>query len=117
MMMVNKNGAQVEAALDFLSFCATPENYNAAFDGISTVSCFKGQTTNIQSPMVTDAGDSIAENCRVSTAASRVIGYSADEVAAVFTDMFLGRIDVAGCVKRMDEKRIATARSEGVDGF
>ncbi len=117
MMMVNKNGAQVEAALDFLSFCATPENYNAAFDGISTVSCFKGQTTNIQSPMVTDAGDSIAANCRVSTAASRVIGYSADEVAAIFKDMFLGRVDAAGCVKRMDESRIATAGREGVDGF
>lgn len=117
MMMVNKNGKQVDAARDFLSFCATAENYNAAFDGISTVSCFKGQTTNIQSDMVTDASASIAANIRVSTAASKIIGYSADDVAAAFRDMFLKKIDVSGCIRRMDEKRIAIAESQGAEGF
>ncbi len=106
MMMVNKNSAQLDAALDFLAFCATPENYNVAFDGISTVSCFKGQTTNIQSQMVTDAQASISENERVSTAATKIVGYSAEDVAAAFDELFRGRTDTAGCVQRMDEYRL-----------
>ncbi len=107
MMMVNRNGAQVEAALDFLAFCAQPENYNAAFAGIPTVSCFKGQTTNIQSQMVTDAAASIAAKERVSTAATRIEGYSGDDVAAALNSMFRGETDVKGCVKMMDDSRLS----------
>ncbi len=117
MMMVNKNGAHLDAALEFLEFCATPENYNKAFDGISTVSCFNGQTTNIQSQMVTDAAASIAEKERVSTASTRIIGYSAEDMVDALNDMFHGRLDVDGCVKKMDEYRIAEARRQGVEGF
>ena len=106
MMMVNKNSKHLDSALEFLSFCATADNYNTAFDGISTVSCFKGQTTNIQSSMVTDASASIAENERVSTAASKIIGYSADDVSTAFNKMFNKDIDVAGCVRLMDDYRI-----------
>ncbi len=117
MMMVNKNSDQLEAALDFVSFCASSENYNAAFDGISTVNCFKGQTTNIQSQMVTDAQASITANERVSTAASKIIGYSADDVASAFNDLFRGKTDVAGCVKLMDDYRIEEAEKQGIAGF
>ncbi len=106
MMMVNKNSERLDSALEFLSFCATADNYNTAFDGISTVSCFKGQTTNIQSSMVTDASASIAENERVSTAASKIIGYSADDVSTAFNRMFNKDIDVTGCVRLMDDYRI-----------
>ncbi len=112
MMMVNKNGAHVDEALAFLRFCATPENYNAAFDGISTVSCFKGQTTNIQSGMVTDAAASIAANERVSTAASRIVGYSSDDVAAAFEALLSGRTDVSGCVGLLDEYRLAEIEAQ-----
>ncbi len=117
MMMANKNSERLDTVLEFLEFCATPQNYNAAFEGIATVSCFKGQTTNIQSQMVTDAGASIATNERVSTAASRIIGYSADEVAEVFDELFRHKTDVSGCVRRLDECRIAGAKSQGADGF
>lgn len=117
MMMVNKNSQKLEAALDFLSFCASEENYNVAFDGISTVSCFKGQTTNIQSRMVTDASSSITAHERVSTAASRIIGYSADDVAAAFDSLFRGKTDAAGCVSLMDEYRIGEARAQGIGNF
>ncbi len=117
MMMVNKNSDRLKTALEFLSFCATDKNYNIAFDGISTVNCFKGQTTNIQSQMVTDAGASIAENERASTAASRIIGYSADDVAAAFGSMFNKDTDVSGCVKLMDDYRIKKAKTQGADGF
>lgn len=117
MMMVNKNGSHVDAALDFLKFCATAENYNKAFDGIATVNCFKGQTTNIQSQMVTAAQSSIAENERVSTAASRIIGYSAEDVADAVNPMFRGDTDVAGCVRMMDDLRIGEAQAQGAEGF
>ena len=117
MMMLNKNSGKLEAAREFLSFCADPEHYNAAFDGISTVSCFKGQTTNIQSEMVTEAKASIAENERVSTAASKIIGYSAEDVARAFDSLFRGKTDVDGCVKLMDDYRIKEAQTQGAEGF
>ena len=117
MMMVNQDSGQLQAALDFLAFCAAPENYNAAFDGISTVSCFKGQTTNIQSAMVTDAAASIAARERVSTAASKIVGYSADDVMSAFDSLFRGKTDVSGCVRLMDEYRIEDAAKQGAEGF
>ena len=109
MMMVAKSSKHPKEALDFLAFCATPEHYNAAFAGVSTVSCFRGQTTNIQSKMVTDASASIAANERVSTASSQIIGYSAEDVAESFNEMFRGNITVAECVAEMDAKRHAAS--------
>ena len=117
MMMVSKNSGHLQEALDFLSFCAQPEHYNKAFDGISTVNCFKGQTTNIQSHMVTDAGVSIAANERVSTAASKIVGYSAEDMASALESLLLGRTDVTGCVQKMDEYRIRQAGVQGAAGF
>lgn len=113
MMMVNKNGKQVDQALEFLAFCAEPENYNAAFEGISTVSCFKNQTSNIQSKMVTDAKESIAKHERVSTASTRIVGYSAEDVADAFDGVFRKREDVTGCVKLMDEYRLGEIERQG----
>ncbi len=113
MMMLNKNSPKLDMAREFLAFCADPENYNVAFDGIATVNCFTGQTTNIQSPMVTDASASIAANERVSTAATRIVGYSAEDVSAALDDLFRGRTDVAGCVKRMDDLRLGEASDHG----
>lgn len=117
MMMVNKNSDKKEEALDFLEFCATKENYNVAFDGISTVNCFKGQTTNIQSDMVTEESASIAQFERVSTAATKIIGYSADEVASALNKLFKNEINVSECIDLMDEYRIKEARAQGVNGF
>ncbi len=117
MMMVNKNGGHVDACLEFLTFCATAENYNVAFDGISTVNCFKGQTTNIQSPMITNAAEPVEGVLRASTAASRIKGYSDDDVAAALDSLFRGKTDVAGCVALLDEYRIARAHDLGVEGF
>ena len=117
MMMVNRQGDHVEEALEFLSFCAQSENYNKAFDGISTVSCFKGQTTNIQSDMVTDALGSISLHGRASTANPKIIGYTQQEMGAAVQKLFQGEVDVAGCVALMDEYRTATAKGLGAEGF
>lgn len=117
MMMVNKKGDHVEEALEFLSFCAQSENYNKAFDGISTVSCFKGQTTNIQSDMVTAASGSISLHERASTANPKVIGYSQQEMGDAVRKLFQGEVDAAGCVALMDEYRIDAAKELGAEGF
>ena len=114
MMMVNKNAAHLDEALEFLRFCAMPENYNAAFDGISTVNCFVNQTTNIQSKMVTDAAGSIAANERVSTAASRIQGYSAEDVASAFDELLRGRTTPSGCVELMDNLRLEQREKQGL---
>lgn len=117
MLMANKNSDKLELALDFLSFCAAPENYNAAFDSVSTVNSFKNQTTNIQADMVTNAMVSIEANQRVSTAWPKIIGYSQDDVGAAVLKMFRGETDVDGCIKLMDEYRIAAASGLGAEGF
>ncbi len=117
MMMVNKNSDKKQEALEFLEFCASSDNYNAAFDGISTVSCFKGQTTNIQSHMVTEASMSLAEYERVSTAATRVVGYSAEEVCSSLNKLFKKEISVSKCIELMDEYRIKEARAQGIENF
>ncbi len=117
MMMVNKNGEHIDACLDFLDFCADKKNYNIAFDGISTVNCFKNQTTNIQSPMLENASASIEENLRASTSASKVKGFSCDDVAVALNELYKKKTDVNGCIKIMDELRIKAAAEQGVEGF
>ena len=59
--------------------------------------------------MVTDAQSSIAKNERVSTAASRIVGYSADDVASALNDLISGRTDVDGCVALLDRYRMTNA--------
>lgn len=117
MMLVNKNSEKKQQALDFLAFCAAPENYNRAFEGVSTVSNFKNQTTNIQADMVTDALPSIEAHGRVSTAWPKIIGFSQDDVGDAVLKMFKGETDVDGCVRLMDEYRIAAAQKAGAAGF
>ncbi len=117
MMMVNKNGKHIDTCLDFLSFCADEKNYNAAFDGISTVKCFKGQTTNIQAPMITNASPSVEANLRASTSASKIKGFSNDDINVALNDLFRKKTDTAGCIKIMDELRIKAAAQQGVKGF
>lgn len=106
MMMVNKESSHVEEALEFLSFCARSENYNKAFEGISTVSCFKGQTTNIQSDMVTNAMGSITQHQRVSTAEPKIKGYVQQDVGNAVKDLLTGKTDVDGCIEQMDIYRL-----------
>ncbi len=117
MMMVNKKSEHIDECLDFLSFCADEKNYNIAFDGISTVNCFKGQTTNIQSPMITNVSESIDANLRASTSASKITGFSGDDVAAALDRFFRKKTDAEGCIKLMDEYRIMEAGKQGNKNF
>ena len=84
---------------------------------MSTVSCFKGQTTNIQSEMVTAAMDSINQHQRTSTAEPKVIGYTQNETGSAFQELFMGSVDVAGCIELMDQYRMTSAKALGTPGF
>lgn len=108
MMMVNKNSEKLDLAKEFVSFCATADSYNYAFEGISTVSVFEGQTTNIQSVMVTEekTAMSIARKERVSTASTKIVGYSAEDVDRAFDKLFKGEVDVDGCIELLDKYRL-----------
>lgn len=117
MLMANRNSERLSLALDFLAFCADPENYNVAFDGVATTKSFRRQTTNVQAQMVTDAMPSVEANERVSTAWPKIIGYRQDDVGTAVLKLFSGEVDVAGCIALMDERRIAAARELGVEGF
>lgn len=117
MMMVNKNSDKKQRALEFIRFCAKPENYNLAFEGISMVNVFKGQTTNIQSPMVTEAAESISSYERASTASTKIIGYNAEDAMAALNKLFEGKISIDGCINELDDRRIARAKALGVNGF
>ena len=96
---------------------ASPEVYNAAFEGVPTVSIYKNQTTNIQTPMVVEAADSLSACLRASTTSAKVIGYTQADTAAAVQELVLGTVDVDGCVALMDESRIATAKAFGTEGF
>lgn len=117
MFLVNKDSERLELALDFLSFCAVPENYNIAFDGIATVKSFKNQVTHVQLDMVTDAMPSIEANQRVSTAWPKIIGYDQTDVGTAILELFQNKLDVDGCIALMDERRIAAAKELGAEGF
>lgn len=106
LMMVNKNGKKRQLALDFLKFCATPENYNAAFDGIVTLPCFKGQTTNKQSSIVSQAKASVEANLRASTAWPKIRGYIQDDVGAAMKMVFEGT-PIPDALAYLDSRRLS----------
>lgn len=117
MLMVNKNSDKLEDVLAFLDFCMVPDNYNKAFADIATVSVFKGETANIQSTMVTEAIDSVEALQRTSTANPKIIGFTQAETGSAMQEFYMGNVDAAGAVALMDEYRIATATSLGIEGF
>lgn len=117
MMMANKNSDNLETALDFIEFAATPDVYNEAFDGIATANIFNDQTTNVQAQMVTDAEESVNALCRASTAEPKIIGYTQNDVGSAVQELLMGNVDVQGCIELMDEARITAAKALDTEGF
>ena len=107
MMLVNKNARHLNEALGFLEFCASPEVYNKAFDGVPSVKVFEGQDTIVTADMLVDAESSIGQLERASTAQPKIRGYSQEDMKAAFTALLSGEVDVDGCLKMMDDARLA----------
>lgn len=111
LFMVNKNSENVEAAKEFIEFIATPENYNVAFDGVSTSSVFKGQTTNVTSTMYNENKESVDTLLRASIANPKIIGFSQNEGAKGLIQLMTGEMTVEECIAYIDADRIATLES------
>ncbi|PXV89165.1 carbohydrate ABC transporter substrate-binding protein (CUT1 family) [Lachnotalea glycerini] len=111
LMMVNKNGENVETALEFIKFMADPYNYNKAFEGIATTPVFKQQTTNTPSIQYNKAKDLIDKLGNASVAQPQIIGFSQTEGGKAIQELMSGNITVDECLKRLDEDRIATLES------
>lgn len=111
LMMANKNGENVEAAKDFINFMAQPENYNQAFDGVSTAPVFKGQTTNVNSVQYEENKESVDKLIRASSAQPKIVGFNQGEGGKALLQLMSGDISVEECIKLIDEDRIATLES------
>lgn len=87
LLLVNRHGAQVDAAMDLISFLADPCNYNAAFEGIYTAPVFKRQKASISTPQYVEAARWIEENYRDSTAWLRIRGFSQSDASCILDYM------------------------------
>lgn len=111
LMLANKNGENVEAAMDFINFMATPENYNEAFDGIATAAVFKQQTTNVNSSQYEGNRESVDSLINPSSAQPKVVGYSQNENGKALLQIMTGEITIEEGIALMDADRIATLES------
>ena len=111
LMLVNKNGDNVEAASDFVNFMADPENYNQAFDGVSTAAVFKQETTNVNSSQYDGNKDSVDKLIRASSAQPKIVGFNQQEGGKALLQLMNGDISVEECVKLIDDDRVATLES------
>lgn len=105
MFLVNKNGAQVEAALDLISFLADPYNYNPAFEGVYTAPVFKKQMASISTPQYVEAARWIEENYNDSVAWLNIRGFSQSDASCILDCMSREDYTVEKCLKDMDTLR------------
>lgn len=111
LLMVNRHGTQVDAALDLISFMADPYNYNDAFEGIYTAPVFKGQMASISTPQYVESSRWIEEHYNDSIAWLGIKGFSQSDAVCILDYMSSGEdITAEQCLREMDvlrEKRAA----------
>ena len=90
---------------------ADPENYNQAFDGVSTAAVFKQETTNVNSSQYDGNKDSVDTLIRASSAQPKIVGFNQQEGGKALLQLMNGDISVEECVKLIDDDRVATLES------
>lgn len=107
LLLVNRNGSQVDAAVDLVTFMADPYNYNAAFEGIYTAPVFKRQMASISTPQYVEAARWIEKNYRDSIAWLRIGGFSQSDATCILKYMAGdGSYTVDQCLRDMDALRM-----------
>ena len=107
LMLVNRHGAQVEAAVELIAFMADPYNYNDAFEGIYTAPVFKRQVAGISTPQYVESERWIEENYRDSIAWLRVRGFSQSDASCILEYMQApAGASAEDCLRKMDELRL-----------
>lgn len=107
LLLVNRHGPQVDAAVDLVTFMADPYNYNAAFEGIYTAPVFKGQVASVSTPQYVDAARWIEEQYRDSTAWLRISGFSQSDALCILDYMAGdGSYTAQACLRDMDALRL-----------
>ncbi|MCI6005925.1 MAG: ABC transporter substrate-binding protein [Blautia sp.] len=110
LFMANKNGERVEEATEFINFMADPDNYNKAFEGVSTAAVFKGQTTNVNSSQYEENKENVDKLIRASCS-PKIVGYNGTEGGKALLQVMSGDISVEECIELIDKDRIATLES------
>lgn len=106
MFLVNKNGARVDAALNFITFLADPYNYNVIFEGLYTAPVFKNQIASISTPQYLEAERLVEQNFRDSTAWLRMRGFSQMDASCILEFMEPGSTQTPReCLRKMDTLR------------
>lgn len=109
LLIVNRHGPQVDAALDLITFMADPYNYNAAFAGMYTAPVFKKQIGSTATPQYTENERDIERLYFDSTAWLRIRGFSQLDAAFIQRHMWDPAYDAGRCLKDMDAARIRRA--------
>lgn len=108
MLLVNKRGEKVDAALDFISFMADPYNYNVAIKDVYTAPIFNNQVGSIATPQYLESERLINQKFYDSTAWLRVQGFS--QIDAQYIQNYMqGTCTLDQCLQDMDAARIARA--------
>lgn len=105
LFLVNKNGRQVDAALDLIYFLADPYNYNPAFEDVYTAPVFKKQMASISTPQYVEAARWIEENYNDSEAWLNIRGFSQSDAVCILDCMSDEAYTVEKCLEDMDTLR------------
>lgn len=113
LMLVNRHSAQVEAAVDFITFMADPYNYNIAFEGIYTAPVFRQQIAGISTPQYVESERWIEENFRDSISWLRIRGFSQSDATCIL-DYMMARPGYTAeqCLADMDSLRLERITKE-----
>lgn len=107
LLLVNRKGEQVDAALDLITFMADPYNYNDAFQGIYTAPVFRKQMASVSTPQYVESASWIEEIYSDSIAWLNIRGFSQSDASCILDCMSSeGGYTVEQCLKDMDDLRL-----------